>query len=269
MLNRHNLSIASIVPKDDEDLGRGIYVTKDVTYATDGAILVVVSTPDIAMDDIPAIDGIKPSEDPTPFILPAKIALDVAKAIPRHTTLPILHNAYVESNGSETAKIAVTDLDSPRLFTFTKPSGNMPNYNRVMPNKEDAELCVIVDAEKLISVLKLISPVAKKDFGSPVAMRFEAHDKQFRIDAVVNNGEQTATGVVMPMSYGHNEEPHSVPRRKAIIDIRDGGIVAYGDDVEITLIQRSTDGTTENVVCKPDINKSDDMPDDLRSFLQA
>ena len=269
MLNRHNLAIASIVPKDDDDLGRGVYVTKDVTYATDGAILVVVSTSDIAMDDIPIIDGIKPSEDPTPFIIPAKIALDVAKAIPRNAPLPILNHAYVESNGSETVKIAVTDLGSPRLFTFTKPAGNMPNHDRVMPKKEDAELCVIVDAEKLISVLKLISPVAKKDFGSPVAMRFEAHDKQFRIDAVVNDGEQTATGVIMPMSAGRNEEPHSFPRRKVIIDIRDGGTVAYGDDVDITLIQRFTDGTTENIVCKPDINKSDDMPDDLRSLLQA
>ena len=76
MLNKHNLNIAKLTPKDESRYSlTSILVSPDETVCTDGFQVTKVSTPKVAIENFPAKDGFKPTRKFEPFLLSAEAAL--------------------------------------------------------------------------------------------------------------------------------------------------------------------------------------------------
>ena len=196
MLNRHNLTIAELCPKDG---GRftlnGILVAppkdgkKGYTCVTDGACLVIVEKPDFTAADYPepqGKDGAPPAyklrDQNERFILPADSALGAAKAIPSRSPIPILKTAVVADSGELGAprEVLTNDLETIKRFP-AEMYGNFPDIDRVMVKKENCDYAIgfdaVVFARLLAQLAKIGSDGRKYKDGSkrpvPVTMYFK------------------------------------------------------------------------------------------------
>jgi hypothetical protein len=212
MLNRHNLSIAALASRSDNCYSLGsILVEPKRTAVTDGHLALTVSTPDIPDADAPAIEGFSPTLEFAPFMLPAAAALDIAKAIPKNSNLPVLQNAFVDAGANGTANLAVTDLETPRIFGVKKTEGKFPNVDMVIPKTDDAEIAIALSPDLLIKLLRVMSPICDSKQPS-VILRIKDPESQIRIDAKNPVTGQEAIGVLMPMQA---EGTHGVRSRTA------------------------------------------------------
>ena len=212
MLNKHNLNIAKLAAKDESRyMVTGVRVSPEHTICTDGHQLTRVTTPKMGVDDFPAAEGFTAAAKWEPFILDAKAALAIAKAIPKSTTIPVLEHAAVgeATNDNGHAQIMVNDLESPQVFTPRKMDGQFPDYERVIPDKAKAAFTIGLNPLLLLSVLQ-----AMKGFVNVKAprmtLRFYDTDSAIRLD--VSNDEQEWTSVLMPMRLDAAEKkPVSKP----------------------------------------------------------
>jgi len=119
-------------------------ITKHVAQATNGWIAVEVQT-----------NGIEPVSDEVEEIRISKqTAEGIFKALPKNGHLPVLQNAMVGADGVECV-LAVTDLDSSRIFRAHGPNGNFPDLDAVRP-KEEPLAAFFLDAYLLNELLKVI-----------------------------------------------------------------------------------------------------------------
>jgi hypothetical protein len=278
MLNRHNLDIASLCSKEESRYSLcGILVTKERTCVTDGHLLVTVTTPDIPPDNIPIIEGINPSEDPIPFIMPADQALSISKAIPKRSLIPVITNAFVESGEGDSAKVAVTDLESPRIFNCKKIPGIFPKFDQVIPSPDSAEIAIAVDANLMINVLKSLGSVsaATKEKLASVILRISDPCAPIRFDAENKDTGQKAVGVLMPLA--DKASTHSVSPRELVVEIEDGKVknIYCDKDVKVTVVSRKYEAAKDKTVfssCqewkgKKDISERSSMPAALKKYI--
>jgi hypothetical protein len=241
MLTRANLNIAALVSKEESRFTlNGILVTPDCTVETDGHQLVKVTTPDkFDTKSLPDIPGLKHANRSfAPFILRAADALAIAKTIPKKSTIPVLTHAFIgkpvtskpvqvegetapDLSPKTTVPVGTTDLDSPKVVQVTPLSGNFPDYNRVMPKREDTDFCVTFDCNLLVPVLQQIIDLHKGagDRSAHADFRFQRPEKSsfsglwdmkaVRIDSHIENQELTA--VVMPCR-GNNDVWRDAPQ---------------------------------------------------------
>jgi DNA polymerase III sliding clamp (beta) subunit (PCNA family) len=201
MLNKHNLSIANLTSKDASRYALGgILVSPKRTAATDGHCLMVVDTPELSVQDFPAVDGVTPADDFTPFILPRDEALNLAKSLPKKTALPILRSAAVcrESDANGQAVFATSDMTSAQVFRPKKLEGTFPNIDMLIPDADKATLKIQFNPNLLISVLKELAPMAG-DRLPYVTLSFTDKCSPVRIDVTSEQG-QHAIAVIMPMN---------------------------------------------------------------------
>lgn len=203
LLNKHNLNIAALCSKEESRFTlNSILVTPDATVETDGHQLVKVTLPpDMKAESFPVREGQSPAVDSwKPFLLPASEALNIAKALPKKTTMPVLKYAAVtedtDKNGH--SSIAVTDLEMARVFNTKKPEGNFPDFERIMPKKEDAEFRIAFNAELLRRVLQQVEAFRSEEHNAECVFSFASPSGPLRVDA--RNGQgQEFTGVIMPL----------------------------------------------------------------------
>ena len=137
LLNKHNFAVADFVSKEQSRYTlQAIYVSDQGTCATDGHQLVRISLPAEKSKQFPSIEGVTPTNGHVkPFLLDVTAAKQIAKAVPKSKNLPILNHALVGEPTEQNACIAVTDLDNPQVFRPRTPSGNFPNVDAVIPQK--------------------------------------------------------------------------------------------------------------------------------------
>lgn len=217
LLNKHNLNIAALCSKEESRFTlNSILVTPQATVETDGHQLVKVTLPpDMKAEAFPIREGQPPAVDTwKPFLLPASEALNIAKALPKKTTLPILKHAAVtedtDSNGH--SSIAVTDLEMARVFNTKKPEGNFPDFERVIPKKEDAEFRIAFNAELLRRVLQQVEAFRAEQHNTECVLSFASPSGPLRIDARNDQGQEF-TGVIMPLRHVC-DNPAKYERRK-------------------------------------------------------
>ena len=202
MLNKHNLNIAAICPKDPSKYSiAGINVTETRTEATDGHMLLVVDRPKLDIQDYPVIDGFTATAQHNSFILDAKSALDISKAIPKKSTLPILQNAVIgeQTNTNGNAYIAVTDPDRPQVFSPRKLDVNFPKLDDYIPKLEDAVFRISFNAELLAKLSKLMADISTDKQGHVITLSFTDNTHAVRIDCDNVDTGQHAIGVLMPI----------------------------------------------------------------------
>lgn len=241
MLNKHNLSIANLASKEESRFTlNAIYVTPEYTVETDGHQLVMVTTPkepervEGEASPLPAIPNF--THDPAfkPFLLPSKDALEIVKSIPKKPFLDLLEHVFVgtrythktidgpDTKVTEHASLAVTDLESPRTFSPVIPAGTFPDYTRVVPRKENADLAIAISVNLLGPVIKQFQSFMKEERSGAAIFRFTRPrvDRSFvdsrtvRIDAT-NELHQTMTAVVMPMRM-EESDAHAIAHAQAV-----------------------------------------------------
>lgn len=205
MLNKHNFEIARLAAKEPSRYTlTAIHVTPQATYETDGHQLIKVTTPKMSAKDFPVIEGAsEPTDDFEPFNLPAGAALEIAKAIPKRQSLPVLEHAAIgsASNQNGHAEIQLTDLETPLVLRPNKQDGQFPDAERVIPDKDKAEVVIGFNAQLLRDVLSQFVKFTAGERSHCVAIRIYPADKNgdrdgIRIDAATSDQEMTA--VVMP-----------------------------------------------------------------------
>lgn len=137
VLNVHNLNVAKLCSTEKTRFTiNGILVTPKETVSTDGHRMTIVTTPkNLDAASYPMLDNFTAVNEWDKFILPRVDALEIAKAIPKKTTIPILNNAAVglKDPATEFVPVAVTDLERRRVFLPRPLKGNFPDFERVMP----------------------------------------------------------------------------------------------------------------------------------------
>jgi len=266
MLNRHNLTIASLASKEASRYALGsILIAPERTVVTDGRLLATVSTPTLPAESVPTIDGFAPTNTFRPFQLPAEDAMAIAKAIPKSTNLPILENAFVDAGTDGKAKIAVTNLESSRVFEIRKPAGSYPQVDQVIPALEDSEIAIALNPNLLISLLRALVPLLEKDSG--FILRVKDAKTPIRLDFESTQSGQRGIGILMPMQ---GEGTHGVRPRKLTIEVQDGRIRnAWTDSpMEIQFVNRKgVEIKGAALWTGEELTPTSEIPEDIRAFL--
>lgn len=202
MLNRNNLDIAKLAATEDSRfMITGILVKPEETVVTDGHVMVKVTTPDTTAESFPQMANVEPATDDfKPFILSRRAALEISKALPKSRYFPALEQAAVSSETDKNGEsvLYTHDLELPRVFREKKPTGNFPDYERVIPAAERATLAIGLNADLLVKVLQLALKF-KNDKRAPcVRFSFTDKDNAVRIDCGNDQGQEFVA-VVMPM----------------------------------------------------------------------
>lgn len=198
LLNKHNLNIAKIVAKEESRYTlNAIQCSPEGTVATDGHRLAHVTLPSMDEANFPVIPNFEPSNGHTgTFLLPSKAALEISKALPKKSTFPILQHAVVgiATPDSETVSLAVTDSQSPKVFTERKVSGQYPNWQMVVPKPEEAKLTIDFNPQYLMDAAKLAM-----EFGADtVTLRLRDASNSITMECKNDKTGQEMTQVIMP-----------------------------------------------------------------------
>jgi hypothetical protein len=276
MLNKHNLEIARLASKEESRyvIG-GILVTPAETVVTDGHCLVTVSTPKWPAESFPVIDGVVPTEEFEPFILPAKAALEIAKAIPSSTSLLILQHVIVGEEGkdSKSAVLATTDLDLPRVFRPRKLEGRFPDHKLVIPGRERVSVAICLNLELLEKVVKELKALAKNKLGAPALISVIDDRSPCMIEVQGEDG-QTAQAVIMPINLDRGEKiaghsTHGVKNQRVTIVVDDaecpGAVYSNGPDV-ILVNRKDGKVISKDVLLGEHLLDESSIPDEVRNF---
>jgi hypothetical protein len=211
LLNKANLAIAKLCPKDDGEsqlVLTGILCTPDYTVMTDGHRLIKVSTTDASADRFPNFDDFKAANQWEPFILKRDDALAICVAIPKEqkeqSLWSVKHAAINELNPTE---LATNDLSTKHLFKTEHLAGKYPEFEKVIPEKGAAAFVAPVNARYLMEMLKAV--VDSSPNFPLVELRFyrddaEGQGKAMRLDAKTAD-QQEWIGVLMPMRINPEE----------------------------------------------------------------
>ena len=210
LLNRANLAVVEAATKQESRYAlNGILCDVDGTTATDGYMLCHVSPPPGSVAaNFPTWPGAeRPTEPIRRFVLPSDSAREIAKALPKKSTIPILKTAMVcaDTNVNGKAAIAVTDLEARRVFQPDKVDGQFPNWQAVIPKhnaESPATLTIALDGDLLERVIKVARALKAEagDTRGPVRLEFSFSDAQSAAKIMAANSEgQELTAVVMPL----------------------------------------------------------------------
>jgi len=198
LYTRHNFEVAAFC----DALGvrpelAGILVTPTGTAATDGYVLLEVSSPstDNTEKDFPAISGhvVKARDDQ--FIFPKEAARQVLKTIPKKTDSGqgVLQRAAVLETDKGFAGFIAGDPVHIRPTIAKEIEGTFPEYQQIFPTKKPKSV-ISVNAKQLEKLAKFFAGLSK--VGSVSIKTFGAHDP---ILFEASNEVQTARALLMPL----------------------------------------------------------------------
>src|SRR5215469_8657246 len=109
MLNRHNLNIAKLAAKEKSRISlQNIYVTPEATIETDGHQLISVTRPPVDKEQFPVKDGdsfTAVGNEHSPFMMSAVDALNIAKALPKKSPIPVILNAAIGEVNQQDSRV--------------------------------------------------------------------------------------------------------------------------------------------------------------------
>lgn len=212
MLNANNLKVAKIAREDDGSRYTlsAINVTPDYTEATDGHQALRVTTPKTCgeVSDFPEVPGVQPVNEFPSFLLGKEQAENLLKMLGnKKTPFPILNNIVV---GAETCTnghsvfglCAGKELGNQQRIQFTKPVGQFPNVDNVMPNSTEQPVQTFRINPQMLGNLLLLVASMSDDPKRGVEVKWYKRGDGCLIVFEATNAmtEQKATAVVMGMA---------------------------------------------------------------------
>lgn len=206
LMNKWNLAIVSMASTEPSRYNlEGVSIEPGYTVATDGRRLIVVSTPEIKEDSFPAVPDFTPAVEFKPFVVPAKVAKEVAGKIPKGREISVLNHVQVGNITDAGQQLAVAGLNSTSIVK-TNAATAFPEWRKIIEFRKKETLEITFDLNILSPVLELMRRFASeggaRDVPAPVTLRFSGKDGEVRADAQSITGQamgQTMTAVVMPL----------------------------------------------------------------------
>ena len=190
LLSKKQLAVAGAASTDETRYAiNGIFINPDgKIQATDGYIAVTFMLGEgLDEKEFPTIEGLGAVDDTAlvPFTLHRDSCLQITKALPKKSRLPIVNCARLDvaaTNANGCAVIGITDLESPQVLRPKKIDSQFPDFSKVEPSGNPAlSVGIGIDAlEKLIKTLKALEVTSFKlslydDGAGP--MSIDAHNK--------------------------------------------------------------------------------------------
>lgn len=198
LLTKAELDLGKLASKDESRYWlQGIAVDKDETVVTNGHYLVRVAHGGSAPENWP--HGETPVTmahvNDEPILITRDAAINAAKTLPRRTTIPILSQAALSSDGT----LHTNPLDGKEEFP-AKMEGRFPNWKAVMPHREREPAIVIgLGADYLTLIAKFISDHHKthNPGGAHIKLTIWDAESPILIESQTDDG-QTVEAVLMP-----------------------------------------------------------------------
>jgi hypothetical protein len=199
-LNRHNLALAKLAPKDSRFISGVIQVTPDDTRETDGHQCLIITTVENGNAGEKA--------DFKPFLLPRSLALQMAHDMPAVGIQPRQVSAKTrkreaakptttlkiapEVNGEATMEFVAGDVSST---IRVKQVGKFPNIDVALETKrQPVVLKIRFNPKILANVFAVIAT-----FAEAVTLEFSADNEAVVLSATNHATGQALKGLVMPM----------------------------------------------------------------------
>ena len=198
MLNRHNLNIAKLASKEGSRFTlNAIFVTQTDTVETDGSQLVVVSRPKMGdTTEVPEDYPDQPVETHAAFLLPASDAAKIQGALKNGNNAEIC--ASETQGDSRIVPVVTADNDSAQTHRVRVPSGNFPDYQRVIPPASKNTFKITLNAKLVKDLMAQFETFTKTQMNPAVEFYFFGETNSVRMDADGGN-DQHMTAVLMPM----------------------------------------------------------------------
>lgn len=215
MLNKHNLEIADFCSQyESRYILEGIYVSPEKTSATDGRILVEITTPKENLEDNePKVKGCEFTRDFKPFMMPAKLAKEICRSIPTDSQtsgFSFMRYAHVDQSSDpdpeKEIKIGTLNRESNRIFQFKSLSGTYPDTKSAIWDPADETFAITVNPELMLKAMQMFNRFLRKWNMKSITMRFKKSNNAIRIEAKNLETEQTAVCMVMPMKDERTEK---------------------------------------------------------------
>lgn len=162
--------------------------------ATDSYVLLEAKRKGEDAGEFPEVFGITPLKElDTPVLIPAK-ELKKKLKFPKKQSLPIMEHAAITGQSKRHLEFTTTNLDSATRVNINTVEGNFPAYENVMPDANQHQGSAIVDAKKLIQILKAFT---NKD-SSQVRIKFYSELAPLMVEGV-DEYNDNMRGLIMPL----------------------------------------------------------------------
>lgn len=237
LLTKANLELAKLASDNASRYTlNAIHITPTEVCVTDGHILATLETSSQSCESWPSAGRGEVTDDWKPFNLDAKVALDLARRMPRKTTLPVLSMAAVV-DGDETVTVIATDLEQDFTAKAKRNGANFPDYKRVIWDPSEATFAFNLNAANLAVIADFVQKLngSKRGVSNPPSciLRFKSARESVRIEAASPDG-QKFLGLIMPAKYddisGLDSTPEIIRRAKSG---KSDAIVEAGERLEL------------------------------------
>lgn len=235
LVNRKHLAVRAATgdlggPMDNlllEDLGED----RVRAVATNGHWLAVYETTGHKAQDFPNVPGEPKDIRPVPrMLLPPKLVEDLAKALPKKQTIPILECARVDLESTMRGLCpagTVTDLESPRVLRHAEPmETDYPSWEKVVPS-DDSTADMVLSSQYLKEIATLARAL---NGGSETAIRVSLRERRAKdghkltnqVVFTINTGDSgdVAYAVLMSMSDDSAPREHGAGQAVGEADLR-------------------------------------------------
>ncbi len=236
------MNVAEFATKEESRYAlSAIHVTPEATIATDGHRLVHVTTPKEDPANFPAVSGVHPTREFTPFLLHRDHALKILKTLPSKSVLPILKHAVIGSESEDNGRAVIAtagDLDNPQVFQPRKLDGKFPDWTLILPKKENALMAVAVNGRYLATLAKAAAEFTEDTRNEQITLYLYGPNKQFLIEALNSDTGQVWTGIIMPQR-ADGQLPNVAEERRLRIAFLEEGLRRIR-----AMFERDEDGET-------------------------
>jgi len=188
IFNKYNLDISDIASGDTSRIISNLYIDNERTVATDGRMLIEVSTKKVSKEDLP--ENIKPTELTHPVILEKDAVKQLLSSIPKKVPYELLKGCFVSNLDDNTAEFVITDLYKVNSSILHIVEGSYPDIDRVKP-RDSAKFSITLNPEMLYKIAKKF-----KDFGY---IDIEFRDPEEPIVMKAEKDGQKIEALIMPI----------------------------------------------------------------------
>ncbi len=178
----------------------GIHIDPDkgIAAACDGIILLEMKLGQVPAAEFPPTPGAG-QEKVKECVVPAWAVTSAVKTLAKKTALPIIQNVKLTGDGNGKVALSTHDLYTARDNWVDSIPGQFPNYKALIPSHQkrssQKHRVVCLSYHVLSHIVKAMGELGAEH----VRFQVTAWDKPIRIEMPYDDGQETATGCVMPV----------------------------------------------------------------------
>lgn len=210
LIDKTSLALLALATSDEPQYRWAthcVHVDPDGTaVATTGRAIIAVESAGMEDDDYPCVG--KPAKIPAKGInVPADVAKEVLRNIPRLPINPVLGAALVTKTSKERVELTTTDLNRTRRLSFTPDDKGFPDWRVMIDDPTEDEVgCVTLALDQLDIIVKTLKAICKEYQGKTPFVTFHmcGADKYTILEGDVGGGRRFI-GALAPVNRKTHE----------------------------------------------------------------